>query len=695
MAQRTRVPTRVCLATALATVLVAMSVINVGLAVVEAQELVEQAPTELARVDLGVGAGTSVVYDVARSLDGFAWIATDLGLVRWDGTSAETFSATSTNQPPLPQYVVTSVATRRDGAVVLAAGTLNTLDPIRRTIQDEGVDALQLHPSEDGLWIIDRRSVSHRAALSNQVRRIAAHEISPFPDASLPAAVSPSGSIGIGTHWGVLIVAPDGAVERVTLPGGVTALGARSAGGFWAASEGYLWQLQSDGSFQALLPELGGNDVPNTGADGVAELDDGSLLLAVDGRLPRIFDPESGSARVLQLADASSSDVSYQHLSQDDDGVIWIGTAGYGLFMLSPETAPFEPVDLGPEIGAVADVAFRDGDVWLASNRLGLVRGRLDGYRFVTAATTHPVPRLAGRHRVIQVEATQRGIWVRTAQGLIAHYNIDDRSFSHLPGWEVLGAVDMTATESGSLVVVSDRGVHLFDADGRAVRSIDVDELGSGANLNLVVGGSLGTWVAGSGFLALLSEGGSAATIWNRPRGEVGDQVYAIVEDEQDRQSLWLGTSAGIERLDLDSGQFELHSVDAGVSAGAVQALSQRSDDTMWAATTEGVVVFDSGRRKKLFKVDPKVIGLGETGSSLGSSFARDGAGTTLLAATGFLAAGFLGVAFLVATFFFAGGFFLLADLSLAAIMSKAISKFISLGSLSLGIVALIFSYLT
>jgi signal transduction histidine kinase/ligand-binding sensor domain-containing protein len=535
---------------------------------------------------------------MAQTPDGYLWLGTEFGLIRFDGVRNVPW------QPPsgqrLPSNAVRALLTGRDGSLWIGTrkGLASWKDgKLTEYAELAGQDVYSILEDREGaIWIgVFARPVGRLCAIRGTT--IQCH--------------GEDGSLGLGP----------------------TSLYEDSQGNLWVGTSDGLWKWKP--TEPTLFPMPG----PDPGVYALLEGDNGEILLGSRHGLLRFIDGRVGPSPV------EGGDVLAPHLLRDRDGGLWIGTLHGLLHMHKGHIDSYAQFDglSGNEITALLED--REGSVWIATidgldrfrefaiptifsaqglpdSTLSSVVATRDGIwvggsgglsrwkdgeittyrkqRHVTELVTHNADR-ATRSQVHEVfdsglqadsieslgKDDRDRLWVSTAQG-IAH--LENGRF--VPVREVAGgqfqaiAADRTgdvwisnqteglihvrhekvaeriawSTFGANLIAASlmpdgvDGGIWLgffqggvaYFKDGQVRATFGPrDGLGNGrvASLYLDDGGTL--WAATEGGLSRLRNGGIATlTVSN---GLPCDAVHWVAED--DTRSFWLGTACGVVRV--------------------------------------------------------------------------------------------------------------------------------------------------
>jgi signal transduction histidine kinase/ligand-binding sensor domain-containing protein len=349
------------------------------------------------------GAGTlpsATIHALVQSRDGYVWMGTTTGLVRFDGARFTVFNARSS--PGFLDGGVSQLAEGRDGAlyVGMASGSvIRYKDGIfDRTFVPPGTAKVSsLLAARDGsIWvgIFGRRMV-----------RLVDGQPVPFPEGNIiqaPFAIAqdPGGAVWIGTREEGLVRGSETGFEHVDVTSdSVQALCFDREGALWIGTPHGLLRFK-DGRVQRFGREQG---LLHPSVVALAEDRDGNLWVGTAGGLNRVRD---GHWSRLTTAEGLSDD-DVRALLEDRDGNLWVGTAD-GLSCLSDgEFVTYGRLE-GLDDPAVPSVASsRDGSVWVGTQSGGVARikgGTIEHFR---------LPESVGREAVLALHESQDGaLWI-------------------------------------------------------------------------------------------------------------------------------------------------------------------------------------------------------------------------------------------------------------------------------------------
>ncbi len=515
------------------------------------------------------------VYDIHQDSRGYLWLATESGLLRFDGSRFVIYDARNT--PGL-------------------RGSVRCLEP----------------DGQGGLWVGTAEGLLHRAVNGELVRYTMADGL---PHARIRAmSLASDGSLFVATVNGLARVA-DGKITRFSTAEGLLDVGAATvlADGkrVWiGTSKGVQWF--EDGQLHRFGPEA---DAPVSGVDVIHKTSQGILVVAgEDGRVRWLKDgrfvaaealpsgiisltedasgrlwvgtQEAGLARYRDgaLLDSSGEDDLFQDmirtLFRDSEGNVWIGTATHGLIRLRPPRLLTWAKEEGLSqdlVWAVTQTA--DGSIWLATGE-GLAQ--LSGDKVQRTVT-----RLAGRElgTVWSLHAQGNVLWVGATGGL---FRMEKGEATVVPLKDVLGtdvAQSMTTDPEGDLWVGSSSGLLGRLRHGVVENLTEKWKLPRGGIACLVPtpSGAIRVCSLGNGLLTVRGDG--SHTRVSTEEGLASDNVYDVLEDE--RGVLWMATTGGLARVGSD-GIVNL-TVSDGLFDQSLHRVLPDDSGNLWMSTNRGV----------------------------------------------------------------------------------------------------------
>jgi ligand-binding sensor domain-containing protein/signal transduction histidine kinase len=545
------------------------------------------------RTDSGLPQNT--VHAVTQTRDGYVWLGTDGGLVRFDGVDLVTFDAENTVQFKSDTvydlfedssgslWISTGAGLLRYRSGAFEAFTMARgmpADTVWFSYEDHHHRMWAITPSGPA-WFDGRiflpvpgaqsatpanrqglvEDAQGRLWLGGNDGVFALKSAGPTPGLALhrlngvdvsAVALDPQGDVWIGTSGGLqrfsqntLIAVPVSSAASDQAPArlAVTALHADGAGGMWVGTAAGLLHRASDG---ALLP---------LAANGGADTHPGNLL---QGRVNSLFADRRGALWIAgerglfrlqgnqMQSFAAGSDLAVNRvlaLFEDREGSLWVGTDSDGLNLLRDQKFTTYTTSDGLS-GNLVRCVFQgaDGALWIGTDGAGLNRRTSTGFVHLTTAdglASNVILSLAG--------GAGGDVWVGTPDGLnLLHSdtthsgsgsNVRVKRFTLTDGLPDDFIRSLFTDRDGSLWVGTRHGLSHLD-QGRFSNYSSMDGLGSD-------------------FIGVIFR--STTPSQPHPSGLSGD--------------LWIGTSGGLSRL--HQGVFSNSVLPPGPANDSVTAIAQ------------------------------------------------------------------------------------------------------------------------
>ncbi|MBK9166461.1 MAG: response regulator [Bryobacterales bacterium] len=523
------------------------------------------------------GLADYTVNAMTQTRDGYLWVGTLRGLLRFDGLRFETFD--SGNTPALrSNYIWALIEDRHgtlwigtsEGVVLYRDGVFGKLDAplpdtIIRSLLEDRAGRVWVGTQRGGVYLHEAPGRGRVFGAADGLAAIYARCL----------VEDGAGHVWVCTESGLF--AWDGLrFRQYSMPDGlpgaaVTAALAGPDGLEWAGTDRGVARWQ-DGRFVpvpgagahigALLRDRDGNLWAGTQKDGLLRIQGESVeRLGASGGMP------------LHMV---------RSLFEDAEGSVWAGTAGGGLVQLKDTAFSGYTTRHGLRTGVVMAVTGgRDGIVWFANSCGGL--GKLENERVTTYGARDGLPDDCVYSLLLDREGT---LWAGTAAGIARRRG--DRFARFAPAAEPrLGRANTTVMhqDGNGVYWFGTREFGLMRYDRGAVRSFTVaDGLPSSEIRALAesAGGKL--WVGTREGLALLD--GETIHAYREADGLTHRYVTALHEDASG--TLWVGTyGGGLSRL--RDGRFTTFSTRNGLGDDFVLQILEDDHGVLWIATSSGV----------------------------------------------------------------------------------------------------------
>lgn len=500
------------------------------------------------------GLPDQVIQAIAQTPDGYLWLGTPHGLVRFDGFK---FVTTGTEiAPTLQEFGVSCILVAEDGTLWIGSVgggvTHLKLHSAAHFGSDQGLKTLStraLYQSGDGtIWAgTDRGLYRLVKGQFNFVRELANESVT---------AIISDGSDGFWVAGVNLTHFQHGRFFGVSLPplGSVIRTVARAPdGGLWIGALGKLMELKSDGSIHNIRKidaDVRALRFDQTGRLWIGTIGDGLFVRMQNGVVVRVLEPNDPDRKVMRALAAT----------QNED--LWIGTNA-GLIRLSHTGMDF----LRLSTSAISDFGSvfvdRDDSVWLSAGNLSrygggeertiklaaLGRERIrvvyressgafwvgtvgnGAYRLVHGkAVAHMLDSLAITGFL---EAPDGTIWIGTDHGLARWFHGKLMGFPRNGDQTASTVKAMALAADGTVWLATPSGLFLF-RDGRYFRPEVAQKLARYRVWSLYTGRDGSLWI-GAGTGLYLWRGGTLSHI-DLPKSIFQSQaVISILVDSRDR----------------------------------------------------------------------------------------------------------------------------------------------------------------
>jgi signal transduction histidine kinase/ligand-binding sensor domain-containing protein len=490
------------------------------------------------------GFSKGVIFSIAQTPDGYLWLGTEFGLLRFDGIRNMAW------QPPagerLPSSDIRSVLVARDGRLWIGTTLgLASWQGGRLThypdLDGQAIEAL-LEDREGTIWV---------GAWAPSIGRLC------MIQSGRSHCYGQDGRLGTG----------------------VTALYEDSGGNLWAGAATGVWRWKHG------PPQL--YPIPDTThrINGLIE-DDGELLIAQNSGITRL---KNGRADAYPLP--AGLDFKPRTLLRDRDGGLWIGASvDQGLLHIHEgRTDRFTRSD-GLSGAAVSSLLEdREGNIWVAT-----VDGGLDRFRNFAVSTISIEQGLSSRGVSSVLAAKDGTVWLGTDYGL-NRWNNGHITIYRKRGSLGRGLPDDTVDslfedDRGRIWVATPRGVAVLESD----RFIPISSVPEGIVYSIAADSPGSVWISHrDGLFHLLQANVVERIPWASLARK--DAATTLVGDPV-QGGLWLGFRDG------GVVHFKDHQLRAsfaraeGLGAGPINFLHVDPDGTLWAATDGGLSRVKNGR---------------------------------------------------------------------------------------------------
>lgn len=477
------------------------------------------------------GLPEQTVQAFAQTPDGYLWIGTTGGLLRFDGARFVTFDRQNT--PGLIDNNIFCLTVTRDGALWI--GT-------------EGGGLARYYGGTFRTW-------TTREGLSNDFVRTIVEDA--------------RGTIWAGTDNGLLRL-KGSRFERVDGAGGVPALAvhallAEANGNLWAGGSRLLL-LRPDGSSQEFtMPgEASQNRVKS-----LLRTHDGTLWVGTVAGLSRMT---AASSAIVRVSGVSST---VRVLRAVEGSGLWIGTIGQGAFILRGDTLRHVNMPGALPSNTILNL-FEDDErnLWIGT-QAGMAR------LTHTPVTILPLPQASDSDFGTIYEDRDRSLWIASTR--LFHLTANALEPATLPGIGRAHVRNVLRDRSGALWVGTDGdGVYRLSAAGATHYTTR-----EGLSNNFVramaqdVDGSM--WIALDEGVSHIVGTGAAARIvsYGMREGLAYFSTRVLLVDHSG--DVWIGTDGGLSHL--HAGHFVTDAATSALARSKVWAIYQDATGSLWFGT--------------------------------------------------------------------------------------------------------------
>lgn len=534
------------------------------------------------------GLPQNTVHAIVQGRDGFLWIATEGGLVRFDG---EQFSVMArANTPQLPSDLIYDLMLDSAGVVWVSTsgGLARVVDgQVERFGPKQGIPSTQVWRTFEGggsVWVLT-------AAGLFRVEGIRAERVRLDADLTENSRMLAGldGSLWVGTAEGVMRSASHGKFAPLGTSGEAMALTLDGQGEVWAALRtglgSKLDQCSAQGCTSVATPG-------NAAVNALVTDRSGRVWVGTDAGL---FVEQGGKLQPVGKAGRVT------FLFCDRQGMLWAGTA-QGLMRVTG-SAEAQVLRSGDTYRAAAED--REGDLWVGTEAGGLAVLRDRKFSTLTAQNG-----LSNEYVLALAQNAAGDVFAGTkGGGLFVWHGGQFRAASQKLASNVVLAV--ATGGNGDVWVGTPDGLSLL-RNGQMRTFTTADGLADDFVRSLYVGHEGALWIGTRHGVSRYADG--KFTSWSAIDGLGNDLAGAMTEDQE--ETLWVGTLGGLSRF--RDGKFTNFTVKDGLSSNVVTALHGDGDGTLWVGTNdEGLNRVRKGKiaAVRLASLPARVIGILEDGA--------------------------------------------------------------------------------
>ncbi len=518
----------------------------------------------------------NTILAMHQSEDGYLWLATEEGLVRFDGLRFTVFDKQNTEQIASNRIQVLS----EDRSGNLWIGTSEGIIELSRNrftayttkegLSDNNIGSIY-EDREGSIWI--GTSAGLNRFRDGQITAYTTRDGLPG-DSVGPIQEDRAGNLWIGTSAG-LAAFRDGKFTNYTTENGLVSNNVRlihedKGGGLWLGTANGLSRFK-DGRFTSFTSS---NGLTNDRIWSIHEDGSGQIWVGTDGGLNRFH---AGQITSYTTKDGLASE-SIWSIYEDHLGALWFGTPGGLVRLANGRFSTFTTKD-----GLSSDIILsicedREGSLWVGTEVGGL--NRLKERIFTTFSVKDGLP---DEKTWAVLEDRSGNLWVGSyGSGLSRMKDGEVRTYTTKDGLASNIVRALYEDKAGRIWVGTPNGLAKLE-DGKFTNYSVEDGLAQNAvwAINEDSGGTL--WIGTLGGLTGLKDG--EFTLYTTTDGLTDDSILSICPASDG--SLWLGTrEGGLNRF--KDGKFTGYTTKQGLSDDSVTALYEDGKGTLWVGTRRG-----------------------------------------------------------------------------------------------------------
>lgn len=533
----------------------------------------------------GLPQGT--IYSILQTHDGYLWLGSQAGMIRFDGARFEMLENIRREAP-------SDVWIR--GAMEDSHHALWFATAESGLFRMEGDRVTRYLSSGNVQCVAEAKNGDMWACTTNGIARIHDGQVSMFLVNRNIRAVCEAGD---GTIWaagdGANLNSWDGTkftsrgIQKLPADAEIRALEC-SQDKVWAGTTVGLLEISKTG--ERLLTSRDG--LADSRVLCLAESKDGSLWIGTRNGFSRLRNGEIESYRPQEGLSQST----VFSMFEDAEGSLWVGTKNGLNQFLSGRALPYTENEGLPSNDTGPIVQDAHGDIWIGTLGAGLAR--FDGKRFSTMTSKQGLT----SNTIYSLAADLNGaLWVGTTSGVDRLRNGKvEASYSAGQGLPSANIRALFLTRGGTLWAGTDKGPAVFARGAFTIpKNLPAELRGPITAINEDRNGGIylateldGLYVYQNGAAQeLLQDGASIHAV---------DALYSDPDGK-----LWIGTEGGGLRL-LDHGQMTRFLIHDGMFDNEIYGITRDNQDRLWMACSKGIfsvnradlLKFAAGTLKKL-----------------------------------------------------------------------------------------------
>jgi ligand-binding sensor domain-containing protein/AraC-like DNA-binding protein len=544
------------------------------------------------------GIPSNEVLSITQTPDGYLWIATPNGLVRFDGIKFSVIPfAEKEKIDPLETIDPVILLVDRAGTLWIgSSGVLTSYDfqtgRFKTFTSLDGLTKDRIRRIKDdmngNLWI---------SFFSSYVNRFSHGKFTAFNEShGLKGKKNDviyedrKGNLLFGSRENGVFIYKDGKFSRYPLPGvdkhQITTMHEDEKGNFWIGTNRGLFRLTGKVTRRYTAEDGLTSDFITS----FTEDSDRNLWVGTAAGLNRIKKKPGGTV----IFESFLNPFCILCLFEDREKSLWVGTLDSGIVQLKDgKFISYAPLETHAEGIILSVFEDRNGDI-----RIGMMNGKLFRSRGSDFVESIEPPELSGKGITAIADDTEGNLWLGTnGKGVFQKKKETFTCFTTREGLVDNQLTSIYRDSKGNLWFSTFDGISVFRHHGGVIESFNSQDglLGKTVH-NVYEDKNKNIWIASDKGITVLKDGKIARQ--NIKHYLPGVSVSCIYEDpsapDEESRFIWIAThGAGLKRLNLKDGKIISYTTDNGMTSNSIFQFLEDPRGNFWLMSNSGILRVD------------------------------------------------------------------------------------------------------
>ncbi|MCP4146545.1 MAG: helix-turn-helix domain-containing protein [bacterium] len=533
------------------------------------------------------GLPQNTIYDITQDQDGYIWIGTDQGVVRYDGINFLQYN--NANTKAIKNNSITALCAASDGTLWI--GTFGGGVVIYKDKTFTGFSTRN-GLSNDFIWVITEDKQHHiwLGTVGGGLMRFKNNRFDTFTvtdglsDNIINALVQDrKGNLWIGTEKGLNRLM-DSKIETYAREEGIANNNIMSV---FEDSRGVLWV----GTLNGLTAKKGNKTATFTTKEGLSNnmirsiFEDrrNNIWVATDDGLNRLVRKTSLEMKITPfLSGEGDTNNSLIRIFEDREGNLWVGSTGDGLTILHHrKLLNYTMKDGLSRDYTKAVLQDTNGAMWIGTNGGGL--NRIGKTNITVFTREHGL----GSNFVNSIlQDKNANLWCGTAKGLNLYKNDTFTLFTRKDGLSSDSIRIVYEDSSGTLWIGTyGGGLNRFDKKENKFSALTTNNgLSDNFILSMAEDKEKNLWIGTNKGLNRFKD--NHFETFTREHGLSDDMIYDVYPDSEG--ALWLGTNGGgLNRF--KDGKFSSFTTEKGLFNNVIYRVIEDNKGNLWMSSNKGI----------------------------------------------------------------------------------------------------------